>query len=117
MKQVLKTLVVLALVAIVVAPLSAQEEKKKRQRGKRQTGAVAQTMNKLKAVELTAEQKEKLAALGKEYGPKFTYIKGESNVVADTLSLMPLSEEDFSEEALAGNAELRSALLARADSD
>ena len=38
-----------------------------------------------------------------EYGPKLTYIKGESNVVADALSRMRLSNEDFSEEAFAGD--------------
>ena len=39
-----------------------------------------------------------------EFGPKLTYIKGESNVVADALSRMRLSEKDFSEEAFAGEA-------------
>ena len=38
-----------------------------------------------------------------EYGPKLTYIKGESNVVADALSRMRLSEKDFSEEAFAND--------------
>jgi len=39
-----------------------------------------------------------------EFGPKLTYIKGESNVVADALSRMRLSEKDFSQEAFAGEA-------------
>ena len=38
-----------------------------------------------------------------EYGPKLTYIKGESNVVADALSRMRLSDKDFSQEAFAGD--------------
>ena len=37
-----------------------------------------------------------------EYGPKLTYIKGESNIIADALSRMRLSDQDFSAEAFAG---------------
>ena len=40
-----------------------------------------------------------------EFGPKLTYIKGASNVVADALSRMRLTEEEFSPEAFAGDAE------------
>ena len=39
-----------------------------------------------------------------EYGPKLTYITGESNVVADALSRMRLSEKDFSQEAFPAEA-------------
>ena len=39
-----------------------------------------------------------------EFGPKLTYIKGENNIVADALSRMRLTEEDFSEEAFVANA-------------
>ena len=35
----------------------------------------------------------------KEFGPKLIYIKGEQNVVADKLSCMELSEEDFTLDA------------------
>ena len=38
-----------------------------------------------------------------EFGPKLTYIKGSHNVVADALSRMRLTEEDFSQEAFAGS--------------
>ena len=38
-----------------------------------------------------------------EFGPKLTYIKGESNIVADALSRMRLTEADFSPEAFAGD--------------
>ena len=38
-----------------------------------------------------------------EFGPKLTYIKGPNNVVADALSRMSLTEEDFSAEAFAGD--------------
>ena len=36
-----------------------------------------------------------------EFGPKLTYIKGASNVVADALSRMQLTDEDFSHETFA----------------
>jgi hypothetical protein len=37
-----------------------------------------------------------------EFGPTLTYIKGENNVVADTLSRLDLTEEEFSSDAFAG---------------
>ena len=40
-----------------------------------------------------------------EFGPKLTYIKGEHNIVADTLSRMELTEDEFSADAFAGDAE------------
>ena len=41
-----------------------------------------------------------------EFGPKLTYVKGVSNVVADALSRMRLTEEEFSPEAFAFCAEV-----------
>ena len=38
-----------------------------------------------------------------EFGPKLTYIKGEHNIVADTLSRMELTEEEFSADAFASD--------------
>jgi hypothetical protein len=38
-----------------------------------------------------------------EFGPTLTYIKGENNVLADTLSQLDLTEEEFSSDAFAGN--------------
>ena len=38
-----------------------------------------------------------------EHGPELVHIKGESNIVADALSRMRLTETDFSEEAFAGD--------------
>ena len=36
-----------------------------------------------------------------EFGPKLTYVKGTNNIVADALSRLEISEEEFSEEAFA----------------
>ena len=38
-----------------------------------------------------------------EFGPTLTYIKGEQNIVADTLSRLDLTEEEFSSDAFAGD--------------
>ena len=38
-----------------------------------------------------------------EFGPKLTYIKGETNVVADALSRLRLTEKDFGPEVFAGS--------------
>ena len=38
-----------------------------------------------------------------EFGPTLTYTKGEQNIVADTLSRLDLTEEEFSSDAFAGD--------------
>jgi RNase H-like domain found in reverse transcriptase/Reverse transcriptase (RNA-dependent DNA polymerase) len=40
-----------------------------------------------------------------EFGPKLTYIKGASNIIADALSRMRLTEQDFGPEVFATDAE------------
>lgn len=73
MKSLLKSVLVLALVAAVAIPVAAQEAekpKKKPQAG-RAVQAVAAMMKKLEAVDLTAEQKEKIKGIAGEYAPKF----------------------------------------------
>jgi hypothetical protein len=40
-----------------------------------------------------------------EFGPKLTYIKGASNIVADALSRMRMTEKDFGPEVFATDAE------------
>jgi hypothetical protein len=37
-----------------------------------------------------------------EFGPKFTYIKGVNNMVADALSRMQMTEKDFGPEVFTG---------------
>ena len=46
-----------------------------------------------------------------EFGPELTYVKGENNVVADALSRMQISEEEFSEEAFASSKETADYLM------
>jgi len=36
-----------------------------------------------------------------EFGPKLTYVKGLNNIVADALSRLEITEEEFSAEAFA----------------
>jgi Spy/CpxP family protein refolding chaperone len=78
MKYALKSLLVLALMVVVTVPALADDDAPKKKRkpkpaakaargGNRQVAAM---MKKLKDVELTAEQKEKIKAIGEKFGPK-----------------------------------------------
>ena len=51
------------------------------------------------------ERVMRLRLILEEFGPKLTYIKGEHNIVADTLSRLDLTEEEFSADAFAGDEE------------
>jgi Spy/CpxP family protein refolding chaperone len=70
MKSVAKNLLMLVLVLVIAAPLAAAEgdKKKKKKPGKRP--AAGARIQIPKGIELSDEQKEKVAALKKEYGPK-----------------------------------------------
>ncbi|MCO6459116.1 MAG: hypothetical protein J5I93_27725 [Pirellulaceae bacterium] len=79
MKSLLKSVIVLALVAAVAIPVAAQEavkEKKKKPQAGRAVQAVGAMMKKLEAVDLTAEQKEKIKSIAAEYAPKFKEAQG-----------------------------------------
>ena len=78
MKYALKSLLVLALVAIVALPAVADDapKKKKKPNAKAQAARgggrqVAALMKKLKEADLTDEQTAKIKSIGAEYGPKF----------------------------------------------
>ena len=60
---------ILALAVLIAAPLSAADKKKKKGKKERKAPA-AVSARLLKGLELTDEQKEQVAALNKEYGPK-----------------------------------------------
>ena len=50
-----------------------------------------------------AERVMRWRLITEEFGPKLTHVKGSHNAVADALSRMRLTEEDFSQEAFAGS--------------
>ena len=62
-----KTLLTMALVCVVSASVMAADEKK----AERKKGAAPAAVQLPKDIELTADQKEKLAAVNKEYAEKF----------------------------------------------
>ena len=68
MKTACRTLLMLTLVALIAAPLAAQDAKKKKKGKGKRTPTVVQVP---KGLELTAEQKTQVAAINKEYTPKF----------------------------------------------
>ena len=77
MRQIARVVVLLALVALIAAPLAAQERKRK---GKRQRdgrrGAAAQLHKKLAQLDLTAEQKDKIKKIVGEFQPKLKEVTG-----------------------------------------
>ncbi|MFQ5734864.1 MAG: hypothetical protein ACE5KM_23260 [Planctomycetaceae bacterium] len=73
MKKLARTLLLLTLVAVVAAPAMAADGKKKKKRKKRPRRARIQALNLPKKLRqsLSDEQKKKIAAIRKEYTPKF----------------------------------------------
>lgn len=67
MRTATRTLMILALAVLIAAPLSAADKKKKKGKKGRKAPVAVRVP---KGLELTGEQKEQVAALNKEYGPK-----------------------------------------------
>lgn len=70
MLKATKTLMTLALILACVASVDAADKKKKK--GKKGARVRIQALQLPDSIDLSAEQKEKVAALKKEYTPKFT---------------------------------------------
>lgn len=68
MKNVLKTMTLLALAVVIAAPMAAQEKKKKK--GEKGGNPLASTVAKVKEAGADEATVEKVEALAKEYGPK-----------------------------------------------
>jgi len=68
MKNVLKTMTLLALAAVIALPLSAEDKKEKK--SKKGGNPLAQTVAKVKEAGADEGTVEKVEALAKEYGPK-----------------------------------------------
>jgi Spy/CpxP family protein refolding chaperone len=71
MKTAFRTLFTLMLAACIAAPLLAADGKEKKKGGKKKGRRVPTAVQVPKTIDLTAEQKTTLAAINKEYGPKF----------------------------------------------
>lgn len=70
MKNVLKTMMLLALAVVIAAPMTAQEKKKKK--GEKGGNPLAATVKKVKDAGADEATVGKVEVLAKEYGPKLT---------------------------------------------
>lgn len=80
MFKMTKTLITLALILACVASVDAAEKGKKKNKGKKQTVRI-QALRLPASIELTAEQKEKLADLKKEYTPQFAALQKKNRAI------------------------------------
>ena len=78
MKRLSRYLLTLALAVILVTPLAAQDKKKKKKKRGRRAFSVVRLP---KSLDLTTEQKEKIAKINKEYAPKFREFFRAANTV------------------------------------
>ena len=75
MRLTTRTIITLSLALLLVAPLAAADKQKKGKKGRPSKGrSVAAFLPKEVQDTLTEEQKEKIAALDKEFGPKLAEI-------------------------------------------
>ena len=73
MRTVSRSLLVLALAVVIASPLVAGDKKKRKRKGRK--GHHAAVIHLPRTIQLTAEQKQKVAALRKEFGPKLTALQ------------------------------------------
>ena len=72
MRIAIRTLVTLMLAASIAMPLLASDGKEKKKKGKNKAKRTLTVIRVPKTIDLTEEQAKTLAAINKEYGPKFT---------------------------------------------
>lgn len=75
MLKVTKALVTMALILACVASVDAADKAAKKKKGKKQQTVQIQALNLPATIELTAEQKEKVAELRKQYSPQFAALQ------------------------------------------
>lgn len=75
MLKVTKALVTMALILACVASVDAAEKGAKKKKGKKQQTVQIQALKLPATIELSADQKEKVAALKKEYTPQFAALQ------------------------------------------
>ncbi|PHR94987.1 MAG: hypothetical protein COA78_31035 [Blastopirellula sp.] len=97
--KLFRNLMLLSLVLLVAAPLAAQDAKKK---GKGRTGANPGMFNNAAKLDLNAEQKEKLAALKKEFTPKLAELRKKSGQTAETRKARAAAIKEATEKGLKG---------------
>ena len=75
MRTAVRTLMTVALAACILSPLAAADDAKKKNKKKGAKRRTVQVVRVPKTVELTGDQKEQLAAINKEFAPKFMEIQ------------------------------------------
>tara|TARA_R110002111_G_scaffold153375_1_gene220108 strand:- start:42476 stop:42985 length:510 start_codon:yes stop_codon:yes gene_type:complete len=75
MLKVTKALVTMALILACVASVDAADKGAKKKKGNKQQAVKIQALNLPETIELTAEQKEKIEGLKKEYTPQFATLQ------------------------------------------
>ena len=112
MKSVAKNLLMLVLVLAIAAPLAAEDKKKKKKKpGKRAAAGLRIPIPK--SIDLSAEQKEKVAALQKEYGPKIAALRKKQALSKDARKARAIARKKAQAEGKKGK-ELRAAVAAAA---
>jgi Spy/CpxP family protein refolding chaperone len=71
MRTAVRTLLTVALAACIISPLAAADDAKKKDKKKGGKRRTAQVVRVPKTVELTADQTKQVAAINKEFAPKF----------------------------------------------
>lgn len=78
MRQLVKVVTLLVLVALLAAPVAAQDkQKRKGKRGQQQRGAAMQLMKKLEKAKLTDDQKGKIKKVVAKFEPKLKELAAE----------------------------------------
>ncbi|MBT6155416.1 MAG: hypothetical protein HOL01_01730 [Planctomycetaceae bacterium] len=75
MRTAVRTLLTVALAACILSPLSAADDAKKKNKKKGAKKRTVQVVRVPKTLELTGEQKEQVAAINKEFGPKLAEVQ------------------------------------------
>ena len=114
--RAVRYVLVLALVLAITAPLMAQEEGRKKgqkRRPRAREGFTVVPRQMLEGLELTAEQKEKLKGLEKEYGPKLKEARAKmDSIITDEQKKARAEAMKAAKEAGKKGKELRQAVEA-----
>jgi Spy/CpxP family protein refolding chaperone len=106
MNRVMRASLIVALVVLLATPLMAQE-KKQREKGKKgaqQRGPVAALRQQLAQLDLTADQKKKVADIMSEYGPKLRDAQSKLNLTPEQLQARRTAAQEAQEKGLKGKA-------------
>ncbi len=111
MRSVPKVLLMLALVALIAAPVLAKDGKKKHSAKGKHGGMIAQLSKKLEALDLTKDQVEKLKQLKEKFGPELAELQAKAKPTAEQREAMKEAKQKADAAGKKGK-ELRQAIQA-----